>query len=101
MNYSLQRDGDALVLRIEGELDALSAPQIRPVIEEVLAGAPKRVTVDLSALRLVDSSGVGAIVSLFKRQRAAGGEFSIAGLAGQPLAVFRVLRLDRALSTSA
>lgn len=98
MNSTVHHDGDAIVLRVEGELDALTAPQLRPVLEDILAASPKKVTVDLSGLRLIDSSGVGAIVSLFKRQRAAGGEFTLTGLGGQPLAIFKVLRLDRVLS---
>jgi anti-sigma B factor antagonist len=100
MNSSVHHEGDAIVLKVEGELDALTAPHLRPVLEDLLAASPKKVTVDLSSLRLIDSSGVGAIVSLFKRQRAAGGEFEITGLAGQPLAIFKVLRLDRVLSAS-
>ena len=57
----------------------------------------KRVTVDLSALRLIDSSGVGAIVSLYKRVRAQGGKVGVTGLRDQPLAIFKLLRLDKVL----
>ena len=46
---------------------------------------------------MVDSSGVGAIVSLYKRVRGAGGEVVVAGLRDQPLAIFRLLRLDRVM----
>ena len=38
---------------------------------------------------------VGAIVSLFKRVRAAGGKFEVANLHGQPRSIFKVLRLDK------
>ncbi|HEX6835710.1 MAG TPA: STAS domain-containing protein, partial [Polyangia bacterium] len=53
------------------------------------------ITVDLSDLRLIDSSGVGAIVSLYKRMRALGAKVEVVGLKDQPLAIFRLLRLDR------
>lgn len=95
MKSSIQQSADQTTLRVEGELDALSAPQLRPAIDSILAENPKVVVVDLSALRMIDSSGVGAIVSLYKRHKAAGGEFKLAGLAGQPLAIFKVLKLDR------
>ena len=58
------------------------------------------VTVDLSDLRLNDSSGVGAMVSLYKRIRANGGEVRFVGVTAQPLVIFKLLRLDRAFELS-
>src|SRR5579862_643119 len=57
-------------LVIDGALDALTVRDIRPVIDAVVADRPRRVTVDIENLSLIDSSGVGAIVSLFKRVKA-------------------------------
>lgn len=96
MNHTLDRVGDTTALRISGELDALSCPALRPVLDAVVEGAPRSVTVNLSELVLIDSSGVGAMVSLYKRIRAIGGEVRFVGLSAQPLVVFRLLRLHRA-----
>jgi len=52
------------------------------------------ITVDLSDLRLIDSSGVGALVGLYKRVRAAGGAVRFVGVTAQPLVIFKMLRLD-------
>jgi anti-sigma B factor antagonist len=82
-------------LRIDGVLDVHSAPELRPVFNAIVAARPQHVVVDLAALTMVDSSGVGALVSLFKRVQAAGGAFAVIGVKSQPLAVFRLLRLDR------
>jgi anti-sigma B factor antagonist len=94
MNYSRLDDGDEAILRIEGELDAVTAPELRPALEKIVGDRPKRVTVDLSALRLIDSSGVGVLVALYKRVRALGGDVRIVGMTDQPRAIFRLLRLD-------
>jgi anti-sigma B factor antagonist len=99
MMHSRTDDGDETVLRIEGALDAVTAPEIRPTLDALVAEGRKKITVDLSSLRLIDSSGVGAIVSLFKRVRAGGGEVRITGLRDQPLAIFQLLRLDRVFPT--
>jgi anti-sigma B factor antagonist len=95
MRHSRTDKGDETFLRIEGSLDAVTAPEIRPTLDAMVAESKKRITVDLSSLRLIDSSGVGAIVSLFKRVRAHGGEVRITGLKDQPLAIFQLLKLDR------
>jgi anti-sigma B factor antagonist len=97
MKFIRSENAGELVLRIEGELDALTVSDVRPEIDAVVASKPRKVTLDLSALRLIDSSGVGAIVSLFKRVKAGGGDVKVAGLKNQPLAIFKLLRLDRVL----
>jgi anti-sigma B factor antagonist len=99
MTFSRTQDGDVQVLRIEGSLDAMSTPELRPAIEELVAERAASVRVDLSNLRLIDSSGVGAIVSLYKRMRAQGCDVKVHGLRDQPLAIFRLLRLDRVFTS--
>jgi anti-sigma B factor antagonist len=95
MNFSRNDDGDTTILRISGSLDALSTPELRPTIDALVTEKRTAITVDLSELRLIDSSGVGAIVSLYKRMRALGTRVEVVGLKDQPLAIFRLLRLDR------
>lgn len=84
-------------LVIEGELDAVTVAELRGDLEKLVKAKPTVVDVDLSQLRMVDSSGVGALVSLYKRVRAQGGSVVIKGLRDQPLAIFRLLRLDRVM----
>jgi anti-sigma B factor antagonist len=95
MNFERTDNGEDTLLRLSGSLDALSAPELRTIVEELVAERRPRVVVDLSALRLIDSSGVGVIVSLYKRLRAQGGNVTVQGLRDQPLAIFKLLRLDR------
>jgi anti-sigma B factor antagonist len=97
MIHTLTQDAETAVLRVRGELDALSCPELRPVLDTLAAKGKCVVTVDLSELRLIDSSGVGAMVSLYKRVRANGGEVKFVGVTAQPLVIFKLLRLDRAL----
>jgi anti-sigma B factor antagonist len=90
-------DGARTVLRIKGELDSITAPEVRATFDEVVESETKQVELDLSALRVIDSSGVGAIVSLFKRMRAYGGKLEVSGVSGQPLSIFKVLNLIKVL----
>ncbi len=95
MKHTRTDNGDETVLEIEGTLDAVTAPDLRAVVDLLVNERRKSVTLELSSLRLIDSSGVGVIVSLFKRIRANGGQVKIVGLRDQPRAIFRLLRLDR------
>ncbi len=99
MAYTRTDDGDETKLTIDGTLDAVTAPELRPSLDQLVAENRKLITIELSALRLIDSSGVGVLVSLFKRVRANGGDVRITGLRDQPLAIFKLLRLDRVFPT--
>jgi anti-sigma B factor antagonist len=95
MKYMRTDRGDETTLQIEGTLDAVTAPDLRPVVDQLVTEGRRSITLELSSLRLIDSSGVGLIVSLFRRIHPDGGQVKIVGLREQPRAIFRLLRLDR------
>ena len=94
MIHSRTDQDGATIFRVQGELDALSAAELRPALDRLVSDARLDVTVDLAELRLIDSSGVGALVALYKRVRAAGGAVRFVGVTAQPLLIFKLLRLD-------
>jgi anti-sigma B factor antagonist len=100
MKHSIDLKGEEAILHVGGELDALSSPELRPVLDSLVEDWIRAVRVDLSELRLIDSSGVGALVSLYKRMREKGGEVRFIGVTAQPLVIFKLLRLDRAFELS-
>jgi anti-sigma B factor antagonist len=86
-----------LLLSVEGSLDAMTAAELKPVVVAIEDSGQRKVVVDLKLLTLIDSTGVGVLISLFKRLRAGDGHVYFAGLNGQPREIFRLLRLDRSL----
>lgn len=98
LSFATEDAPDAVVLKLGGTLDAMTAADLQPVIDRLVSEKKPRVMVDLAGLDLIDSSGVAAIVSLYKRIRANGGRVQVAGARDQPLAVFKLLRMDRVFS---
>ena len=64
MNYTIAAKDSTTVITIDGTLDAVSVSDLRGELDKVVGTRPKSVEVDLSQLRMIDSSGVGALVSL-------------------------------------
>jgi anti-sigma B factor antagonist len=93
--FDVLQTTDETKLTIRRSLDINSAPALADVIDKIVATKPARVTVDLSSLDLIDSSGVAALVKLYKGVRSSGGAFMIAGARDQPLAIFKLLRMDK------
>lgn len=70
-----------LTLTIEGRLDSATTGKIwREATAALAEASPKRVVLDASGITYCDGSGVGLLVELRRRQRAAGGEVEIRGL---------------------
>ena len=93
--YDVHRSDAETKLTVRGSLDINTAPQLAEEIDRIVATKPTKVVVDLSALELIDSSGVAALVKLYKGVRGHGGAIAISGARDQPLAIFKLLRMDR------
>jgi len=93
--YEVQRGADATRLTVRGSLDINTAPALAEEIDKIIATKPGKVDVDLSPLDLIDSSGVAALVKLYKGIRSGGGAIAISGARDQPLAIFKLLRMDK------
>ncbi|HSD87488.1 MAG TPA: STAS domain-containing protein [Kofleriaceae bacterium] len=93
--FDVQRSDRVTTLLVRGSLDINTAQQLAGEIDHVIAARPSNVIVDLSGLDLIDSSGVAALVKLYKGVRATGGAVTVAGARDQPLAIFKLLRMDK------
>lgn len=93
--FEVKSSNNETRLILRGSLDINSAPMLSEEIDRILAAKPAKVVADLSSLDLIDSSGVAALVKLYKGVRSAGGEVSIKGARDQPLAIFKLLRMDK------
>ena len=92
--FEVNRSHEGTTLVVRGSLDINSAPVLAEEIDKIVATRPTKVLVDLATLDLIDSSGVAALVKLFK---GVGGRavMTIVGARDQPLAILRLLRMDK------
>jgi len=93
-----QAEGESR-LHIEGTFDALTVGEIEVAIESVVAAHPQHVALDLARVSLLDSFGVRAIVSLWRRVVSFGGSVTLHHVHGQPLTVVRLFKLDELLAS--
>jgi len=90
---SVEVRGGMTIVAIGGRLDAHVAPGIRDELSSV-GEEPEEIVFDLAKLEWIDSTGIGVLLSIYRRCRRAGGGVKVAGLARQPREIFRLLRLD-------
>jgi anti-sigma B factor antagonist len=76
------------------ELDAGNVGELKRDIAPLLE-AHANLVLDLSRLRFVDSSGLGAFISCLRKLNAKGGELKLCGMSRQVRAVFELVRMHR------
>src|SRR5437016_5596808 len=59
---AVEQRGDAVVVRLAGELDLYNAEDARAALTEASGRSPERVVVDLGEVTFVDSTGLGVLV---------------------------------------
>jgi len=68
---SLEFDGDSqpgrVIVRIDGELDMLTAPRLRDALFPVVADADADVVLDLDRVTFLGSNGLGVLVEVARR----------------------------------
>lgn len=76
------------------ELDASNAGEFKRDIAPVLQ-ANTRLVLDLSRLRFVDSSGLGAMLSCLRQLSAKRGDLKLCGMSKQVRGLFELVRMHR------
>jgi anti-sigma B factor antagonist len=64
-------------VRLMGELDMGTAPKLREELLRLASGGAQLVTVDLSDLVFIDSTGLSVLITALKRLRQQGGDLAL------------------------
>ena len=89
---------DCALIRVAGEIDVYSAPQLREAILGLIGTGVSHVIADLRGVDFLDSTGLGAIVGGHKRLRTNDGSLVLAASPDRIVRLFRITGLDRAFS---
>ena len=87
---------DRAVLRLAGDFDVYTAPQLRERVIELVDGGTRHVMADLREVTFLDSTGLGALIGGLKRLRARDGSLTLVIGTDRIRRIFRVTGLDRA-----
>jgi anti-sigma B factor antagonist len=95
MQLAIEKVGNVAVTAIPvEELDAGNAGEFKRDIAPLL-DAHANLVLDLSRLRFVDSSGLGAFISCLRKLNAKGGDLKLCGMSKPVRAVFELVRMHR------
>ena len=88
---------DGVDLALSGDLDMSATFALEPVLDRVLADAPRELVLDLGEVPFVDSSGLGLLIATSERARNADVSMAITGAGPEIQRVFHIAGLDGVL----
>jgi anti-sigma B factor antagonist len=90
-------DGRA-VLRVAGEVDVYTAPQIREQVQDLAAKGTVHLIADLGPVEFIDSSGLGALIGGLRRVREDDGSLVLVITTRRILRIFQLTGLTKAFT---
>ncbi|MHC5006858.1 MAG: STAS domain-containing protein [Planctomycetota bacterium] len=90
-------DGDVLIIKADGGLNAETTEKFVSDIETLVDAGLTKIIVDCERLEYISSRGLGVLVRLHKQMKQHKGDVKIASAKSALLDVLRLTRLDRHL----
>ena len=95
MGFTASKDPTGIYLiHVEGQLIVGNRQELKTAVQEALEHGERRFVIDFSRTGYIDSSGLGALVSLSKKVREVQGELRMAGLNEDLRDLFELTKLD-------
>ena len=85
------------VVRVGGELDMDTGPQLHDFLQKVADGGARRVVLDFTDVTFMDSSGLGVLIVWYKELAGLGGRLCVAAVREPVAYVLRVAAVDQLL----
>jgi anti-anti-sigma factor len=99
-NESKPQELTAAVVRPDGDLVAPKLPALRTKLQEMVGSGIVHLTLDLEGAQMVDSAGVGLLISAHNTLKKAGGELTVIHASKDILDLFRTMRIHQHFSVS-
>jgi anti-sigma B factor antagonist len=87
--------GTAESVTIHGRVTIGNSGEMRRTLSEVLRARPAAVSVDLSDVSYIDTSGLATLVEAVRIARRQGTRLTLGGMLDQPRYLFEITHLDR------
>lgn len=88
-----------VIIKVLGDMDAQGCKTLKPGIEEIFTNLESdSVVLNLFNVPFLDSSGIGAIIFMFKHLKSHNIDFEITGVHGQPREILKLLRVDKVIT---
>ena len=93
MKLNTEKNGNELTVRLSGELNTLTAPELSALLDKELGGVQK-LTLDFADCDYVSSAGLRVLLATFKQMKASKGEMILVNVGENFMDVLQNTGLD-------
>lgn len=90
MAIETKQEGNTAVVTLSGRLDAVTSPEYRTKLQELIDGGATRVVVDFSGLGYMSSAGIGELLVSSNLLKAKQGKMCLANVPKKVVSVFEM-----------
>ena len=76
MNLTTEKNGEELIVHLSGELNTVTAPELKDLLNEKLSGV-KDLTLDFAECDYVSSAGIRVLLATYKQLKEEGGSMKL------------------------
>jgi anti-sigma B factor antagonist len=95
-----REDNKAVVRPAGDDIVAASIPELRAQMRGIVAEGIEELVIDLTDVHIVDSSGIGLLISAYNSLRKVGGRLAVIHASADILELFHTMRMHRHFSVS-
>ena len=90
MNIQTSKESSAMVVKVTGRLDAVTAPEYEQQFTALITGGETRFVVDFEKLDYISSAGLRVLLATAKQIKAKSGQIHLANIGGAVREVFDI-----------
>jgi anti-sigma B factor antagonist len=98
LRISEERDGERLTIAVEGELDIASAPDLDAALQRAEDSDAVQIILDLSMIRFIDSTGLGALLVAGRRSTEDGSRLGMRLGSGEVARMMKLTAIDQTVT---
>lgn len=100
MNISESRQGNVIILKVQGKLDSISSPELDKHLASLVESGSRQIVLDLAELEYVSSSGLRVFLTAAKSLKRTQGKLALVNLSVQVQQIFGIAGYESILPVS-
>lgn len=88
------------IFPLEGDLVAAKLPPLRAHLRDLVASGVLHLTLDLTQTQMVDSAGIGLLISAHNSLKKVGGELAVTHASKEIIELFQTMRIQQHFKVS-
>lgn len=100
MEYSIKKDGKWVVISVNGQITFETSDDLQTIFDKVLSEGAKFVRLNLSMVPVSSSSGISAVLVLYRNLKKRDGVLEIKGISENLFEMFKLLKTGHLIKIS-